>query len=88
MNQVLNRLEKAGLHIKKNKCQIVSTSVVYFGYKIDVEGIHSLPDKIQAVVDALRSKNIHELKSYLGLLSYYAKSVDCSGNPLSAVEEG
>ena len=42
----------------------MSPSVVYLGYKIDSTGIHPLPDKVQAVLDAPNPKNIHKLKSY------------------------
>ena len=48
-------------------------SVSYLGHKIDAEGLHPLPDKLQAVKEAPTPRNVSELKSYLGLLSYYRK---------------
>ena len=73
LEQVLDRLEKAGLRIKKKKCRFMSPSVSYLGYKIDAEGIHPLEDKVHAVKDAPQPKSVQKLKSYLGLLSYYSK---------------
>ena len=49
--------------------QVYAPSVIYLGHKIDAEGLHPLPDKINAP----SPRNVHELKSYLGLLSYYSK---------------
>ena len=48
-------------------------SVSYLGHKIEAEGLHPLPDKLQAVKEASTPRNVSELKSYLGLLSYYGK---------------
>ena len=48
-------------------------SVDYLGYRIDAEGLHPLPDKVQAVEEAPTPTCLTELKSYLGLLTYYSK---------------
>eukprot|EP00731_Ephydatia_muelleri_P017107 Em0010g205a len=52
---------------------IPKESVVYLGYKIDKNGIHPLAEKVEAVKNAPEPKNITELKSYLGLLTYYSR---------------
>ena len=69
IDQVLERLEKAGLRARKDKCQFFVPSVTYLGHKIDAEGLHPLPDKVQAR-DAPFPTNVHELK---GLLTYYSR---------------
>ena len=43
------------------------------GHKIDAQGLHPLPEKVKAVKDAPKLRNVSELKSYLRLLSYYLK---------------
>lgn len=73
LEQVLDRLQKSGLWVRKDKYIFMSPSVIYLGHKIDAEGLHPLTDKIQVIVDAPSPQNVHELKSYLGLLSYYFK---------------
>lgn len=47
--------------------------VRYLGHKINAEGLHSVADKTEAVQAAPVPTNVTELKSYLGLLSYYGK---------------
>ena len=49
------------------------SAVTFLGHKVDKDGLHLLPDRINAVLNAPTPRNIHELKSYLGLLSYYSK---------------
>ena len=73
LETVLDRLKTAGLHIKKDKCTFMSQSVTYLGHKIDSEGLHPLPSKVRAVMEAPCLSNPKHLKAYLGLLTYYAK---------------
>ncbi len=73
LNEVLARLTKVGLRAKRHKCKFMRKSVSYLGFVIDAEGLHLVSDKIEATKDAPIPNNISELKSYLGLLSYYGK---------------
>ena len=73
LETVLDHLMKAGFHIKKGKCTFMSSSVTYLGHKIDSEGLHSLSNKVCAVMEAPCPSNPKQLKAYLGLLTYYAK---------------
>lgn len=70
LDKVLSLLEEAGLRLQE-KCIFMAPEVVYLGHKIDAEGLYPLAEKVDAVHAAPASKNVAELKSYLGLLSYY-----------------
>ena len=48
-------------------------AVTYLGHKIDGRGLHPVMDKVDAVRKAPKPRNVSELKSYLGLLSFYGK---------------
>ena len=48
-------------------------SVTYLGHKIDSQGIHPIPDKIEAIKNAPSPRNVTQLNFYLGLLSYYSR---------------
>lgn len=73
LREVLKRLQAAGLRLRKGKCIFMANSVQYLGHIIYREGLHPISDKIEAVQKAPAPKNVSELKSYLGLLSYYGK---------------
>ena len=73
LDQVFDRLEKAVLRVHKDKCEFMVKFVSYLGYQIDVDGLHPLSDKVQAVRDAPSPQSVQELKAYLSLLSYYSK---------------
>ena len=73
LERVLDRLERAGLRLKREKCVLMAESVEYLGHRIDKNGLHPTKEKVQAVCDAPSSKNVSELKAYLVLLTYYSK---------------
>ena len=73
LETVLQRLAGAGLHLKKEKCTFMVSSVTYLGFRIEAEGLHPVTEKIQAIQNAPEPCNQSTLKSYLGLLSYYSR---------------
>ena len=73
LGEVLKRLSDAGLRLKKNKCVFLATSVDYLGHCVDAQGIHPTAEKVRAIQEAPRPTSVSELKSYLGLLTYYSR---------------
>ena len=71
LGEVLHRFEEAGLRLRKDKCVFKDSSVTYLGHRIDAEGVHPTPEKIKAIERAPSPSNVTQLKSYLGLLTYY-----------------
>ena len=47
----------------------------YLGFEVSSEGIHASPDKVRAIIEWPKPKDIHDLRSFLGLASYYRKFV-------------
>lgn len=52
-----------------------SSSVVFLGQWIDAQGIHPTKDKLKAITEATAPKNVQELCSFLGFVSYYGKFI-------------
>jgi hypothetical protein len=75
LHQVCQRLEENGLKLKKAKCELLQSSVEYLGYRLDAQGIHPLSSKIEAIMHAPQPVNSQQLKSFLGLLTYYGKFI-------------
>ena len=73
LEEVLRRLRDHGIRLKKEKCHFFQSSIEYLGDVIDARGIHISEKKVKAIVDAPAPRNLHELRSFLGLLNYYAK---------------
>ena len=65
LKEVLTRLERAGLRLKKNKCSFMVPSVTYLGCQVDAEGVHPVKEKVKAIQKAPALRK--------GLLNYYNK---------------
>lgn len=68
---VLQHLQSAGLKLRQDKYVFVAASVEYFGNRIDTQGLYPIAGKVEALQKVPQPQNVAELKSYLGLLTYY-----------------
>ena len=73
LQEVLNRLEQAGMCLKKDKCALLLPQVEYLGHQISQKGLHPTKEKVRAIVKAPAPQNITQLKFFLGMLNYYSK---------------
>ena len=63
LTEVLKWLEEVGLCLKREKCEFLSTSVVYLGHRIDAEGLHPTADKVDAIHEAPTPQKLYRAKS-------------------------
>ena len=73
LSVVLNKLDEAGLRLNKEKCFFLRPSVEYLGHIIDSQGLHPTTEKVKAIQDALKPRNVAELRSFLGIINYYSR---------------
>jgi hypothetical protein len=73
LEAVLCRLKEAGLHLNKAKCMFMRPSIDYLGHVIDEKGRHPTAEKVQAIKEAPTPKDVTQLRSFLGILTYYGK---------------
>ena len=83
LDKVLTRLEAAGLHLKKNKCEFLLSSVEYLGHKITADGLQPTEEKVRAIKEAPPPTNVSQLRSFLGLVNYYSKFLPNLANTLA-----
>ena len=75
LRQVLDRFEKAGLQLKKAKCELNQESVKYLGFIVSSKGLHADPSKVSAIAKAPQPTNSSELHSFLGLVNFYGRFI-------------
>ena len=71
VEQVLQRLKKAGLTVNAKKSKFCRSEVEYLGYLITREGIKPQAKKVQALHNMATPRTRKELRSFLGLVNYY-----------------
>ena len=75
LQEVLNRIQNAGLKLNPNKCHLFRKKVSYLGHVVSEEGVATDPEKICSVKDWPTPKNVSEIRSFVGLCSYYRKYI-------------
>src|SRR6266498_4312390 len=72
---VFEALRAASLMIKPKKCKFAQKELRFLGHILSAEGIRTDPDKIVKMVTLSSSTNLKELRSRLGLFSYYQQYI-------------
>ena len=75
LRRVFERLTEAGLLLKAKKFVFFRHETSFLGHIVSKEGVKPDPAKITAVMDIQMPKTVTELRSFLGLTSYYRKFV-------------
>ena len=75
IRQVFERLRKADLRLKKEKCNFLKAHIQYLGHLISGEGIEPVPEKLESIEKMPAPTTPKEIKQFLGLTGYYRKFV-------------
>ena len=75
LRNFLEKLRSANLKINPTKCELFRTHVPFLGHIISKDGLEADPDKIAAVEKFAIPTNPTEVRSFLGLCSYYRRYV-------------
>lgn len=71
---MLQTLEKHGLTVSYKKCFFNRNKVDFLGYQVG-ERVHVSPNKLSAILQIATPTTVTELKSFLGIINYYAKFI-------------
>lgn len=76
LEEVFNRLRQANLKLSPKKCNIFQDEVKYLGHIVSRNGISVDQEKVEKIKSWPIPKNRDELRSFLGLCTYYRKFVN------------
>ncbi|UYV79019.1 hypothetical protein LAZ67_17000657, partial [Cordylochernes scorpioides] len=75
LGKVLRCIQQAGLCINHEKCRFGSREIKVLGHLVTESGIRPDPDKIEAITNFPTPKTATEVRSFMGLCSYYRRFV-------------
>lgn len=73
LQKVLETLSKNGLRLNTDKCDFFTTKVTYLGHELSPSGIRPMGDRVEAIRKVPTPISTTEVKSFLGMVSYYSK---------------
>ncbi|GFQ70493.1 transposon Tf2-9 polyprotein [Trichonephila clavata] len=86
LEEFFKKCREHGLKLNLNKSKFFQNEINFLGHRIDSKGLHKTNEKISAVVNAPVPENVHEVKSFLGLVNFYGKfceNLATIANPLN-----
>lgn len=75
LEEVLILLSQANLKLNLKKCSFLKTSVDYLGHEVTEGSVRPGQIKINSVTQFRQPRNVHELRQFIGLASYFRKFV-------------
>ena len=75
LDEVFRRLREAGLKVKISKCSFLYDEIKYLGFIVNGQGIRPDPKKVDCIVRMPVPKTLKELRSFMGMVTYYKRFV-------------
>lgn len=75
LESILKLFRTAGLTLRLSKCSFLQENIEYLGHEISNSGIRPGVAKIKAVSGFRQPKDVHEVRRFLGLASYFRKFI-------------
>ncbi|GBG61037.1 hypothetical protein CBR_g18632 [Chara braunii] len=75
LRDVLQRLRKHGFYAKLSKCRFAQGKVDFLGHHVSDQGLHMDDAKISAIAEWPVPASAKQLRSFLGLTSYYSNFI-------------
>ena len=76
LRAVIERLRERNLTLNAEKCVFRTPSLTFFGFTISCDGISADDAKVNAIRNAKTPTNVHEVRSFLGLVNYCARLIE------------
>jgi len=75
LSEVLSRYSAAGMSLNPKKCYFLYSSIAFLGHVVSGQGILPNPAKVEKIRDWPDPRNPSEVRSFVGLASYYRRLV-------------
>ena len=72
LEMVFSRLDQNDIRLNAEQCAFFEDSVIYCGFRIKHQELHQCDDKLEAIKRAPSPSNVGELRSFLGMIQFYA----------------
>jgi hypothetical protein len=75
VKKVLEKLKKANLLLKPEKCKFYQEELEFLGFIVRQNGIYISLDKVKAVLDWPALTTVKEVQAFLGFANFYRRFI-------------
>jgi transposase InsO family protein len=75
LTAVFQCIQSAGLRLNPKKCLFAAPEIKVLGHLVNEDGVRPDPEKVRAITHFPLPQNIKDIKSFLGLCSYYRRFI-------------
>jgi len=84
---VLTVLQANELYINLRKCNFMTTSLIFLGFVISLQGIHVDEEKVRAIRDWLIPKSAKEVRSFHDLATFYQRFIQSFSSLIAPITD-
>ncbi|XP_078445043.1 putative mitochondrial protein AtMg00860 [Wolffia australiana] len=78
LRQVCTVLRREQLYAHPKKCSFLTSEVSFLGFIVSAQGVAADPDKVRAITLWLSPASLHNVRSFIGLTTFYRRFVQNS----------
>ena len=75
LDDVLMRIERAGLKLKCSKCQFLRKEVEFLGHIVSAKGIRPNKNKVSVITSLEPPRCAKDIRSFIGMAGYYRRFI-------------
>jgi O-acetyl-ADP-ribose deacetylase (regulator of RNase III) len=75
LRETFKIIDEKNFSLKTKKCNFFYNTIELLGHKISINGIQPLNTNTKAIIEFNTPKNIKDLRSFIGMCSYYRKHI-------------
>ena len=87
LNEVLKRIESAGVTLNLSKCEFSKSELKFLGHIINKDSVKADPAKIRAILDMQPPRNVPEMKRFICMTNQLSKFIPCSAELMKPLTE-